>query len=69
MQRDENRSGTSSDDEDKDKSGERPSEDALERMEEKLEAAQADQKNLFLIIFQVCLLIFFLFFSLHGNYY
>ncbi|KAG7169403.1 Nuclear cap-binding protein subunit 1-like [Homarus americanus] len=30
----------------------RPSEEEIERMEEKLEAAQADQKNLFLIIFQ-----------------
>lgn len=32
--------------------GEKPSEDQVERLEEKLEAAQADQKNLFLIIFQ-----------------
>lgn len=32
---------------------EKPSEEMVERMEEKLEAAQADQKNLFLIIFQV----------------
>lgn len=31
---------------------EKPSEEMVERMEEKLEAAQADQKNLFLIIFQ-----------------
>lgn len=57
LRRAESRSGTSSEDEDnvnKDKSGgERPSEDVVERMEEKLEAAQADQKNLFLIIFQV----------------
>ncbi|KAJ1532147.1 hypothetical protein ONE63_000771 [Megalurothrips usitatus] len=30
----------------------KPSEEVVERMEEKLEAAQADQKNLFLIIFQ-----------------
>ena len=30
----------------------RPTEEEIERMEEKLEAAQADQKNLFLIIFQ-----------------
>ena len=30
-----------------------PSEEMLERMEEKLEAAQSEQKNLFLIIFQV----------------
>jgi nuclear cap-binding protein subunit 1 len=39
--------GTSGDDK------ERPSEEMVERMEERLEAAQADQKNLFLIIFQV----------------
>lgn len=32
--------------------GEKPTEEVVERMEEKLEAAQADQKNLFLIIFQ-----------------
>jgi nuclear cap-binding protein subunit 1 len=51
LRRAESRSGSSSD-EDKDK-GERPSEDVLERMEEKLEAAQGDQKNLFLIIIQV----------------
>lgn len=31
---------------------EKPTEDMVERMEERLEAAQADQKNLFLIIFQ-----------------
>jgi len=31
---------------------EKPSEEAVEKLEEKLEAAQADQKNLFLIIFQ-----------------
>uniref|UniRef100_T1JFR4 MIF4G-like type 2 domain-containing protein n=1 Tax=Strigamia maritima TaxID=126957 RepID=T1JFR4_STRMM len=31
---------------------ERPTEEMIERMEERLEAAQADQKNLFLIIFQ-----------------
>ncbi|XP_044756316.1 nuclear cap-binding protein subunit 1 [Coccinella septempunctata] len=31
---------------------EKPTEEMVERMEEKLEAAQADQKNLFLIIFQ-----------------
>jgi len=30
-------------------------EEMVERMEEKLEMAQADQKNLFLIVFQVCL--------------
>lgn len=52
LQRAGNQSGSSSEDEDKDKS-ERPSEEVVERMEEKLEAAQADQKNLFLIIFQV----------------
>ncbi|XP_063973553.1 nuclear cap-binding protein subunit 1 [Diachasmimorpha longicaudata] len=53
MRRAESKSGSSSEEEDgnKDK-GERPSEEVLERMEEKLEAAQADQKNLFLIIFQ-----------------
>ena len=34
------------------KSEEKPSEDQVEKMEERLEAAQADQKNLFLIIFQ-----------------
>lgn len=34
-------------------SGQPPTEEIVERMEEKLEAAQADQKNLFLIIFQV----------------
>lgn len=56
LRRAESRSGSSSDDEDKDK-GERPSEEVVERMEEKLEAAQADQKNLFLIIFQVCFLL------------
>ena len=33
--------------------GEKPTEEQVERLEEKLEAAQADQKNLFLIIFQV----------------
>ncbi|EEB13531.1 Nuclear cap-binding protein subunit, putative [Pediculus humanus corporis] len=32
---------------------EKPTEEMVDRMEEKLEAAQADQKNLFLIIFQV----------------
>lgn len=52
LRRVENRSGSSSEDEDKEKS-DRPSEEVVERMEEKLEAAQADQKNLFLIIFQV----------------
>ena len=33
--------------------GEKPTEEHVEKLEEKLEAAQADQKNLFLIIFQV----------------
>lgn len=32
---------------------EKPTEEMVDRMEERLEAAQADQKNLFLIIFQV----------------
>ena len=32
---------------------EKPTEEQVERLEERLEAAQADQKNLFLIIFQV----------------
>ncbi|KAH0999365.1 nuclear cap-binding protein subunit 1 [Dendroctonus ponderosae] len=36
----------------KQEDAEKPSEEMVERMEEKLEAAQADQKNLFLIIFQ-----------------
>ena len=31
---------------------EKPTEEQVEKLEEKLEAAQADQKNLFLIIFQ-----------------
>merc|ERR1711936_1524244 len=31
---------------------EKPSEEVVEKLEERLEAAQADQKNLFLIIFQ-----------------
>ena len=55
LRRAESRSGTSSEDEDnnKERNREKPSEDVVERMEEKLEAAQADQKNLFLIIFQV----------------
>ena len=30
-----------------------PTEEAIERMEERLETAQKEQKNLFLIIFQV----------------
>jgi len=36
----------------KSKPAERPTEDQVEKLEDKLEAAQADQKNLFLIIFQ-----------------
>merc|ERR1740123_3006518 len=36
----------------REKSGGKPSEDQVEKLEERLEAAQADQKNLFLIIFQ-----------------
>lgn len=35
----------------------------VERMEERLEAAQADQKNLFLIVFQVRLVYFALAFE------
>ena len=42
------------------KSGEKPSEEQVEKLEEKLEAAQADQKNLFLIIFQVCIFFYVL---------
>jgi nuclear cap-binding protein subunit 1 len=38
--------------------GEKPTEEQVERLEEKLEAAQADQKNLFLIIFQVFYMLF-----------
>lgn len=51
----ERRSGRESDDSssDEDDQRPRPSEEDIERMEEKLEAAQSDQKNLFLIIFQV----------------
>ncbi len=33
--------------------GEKPTEEQVEKLEEKLESAQGDQKNLFLIIFQV----------------
>lgn len=36
----------------KQEDADKPTEEMVERMEEKLEAAQADQKNLFLIIFQ-----------------
>ena len=45
----------------------RPTEEEIESMEEKLEAAQADQKNLFLIIFQVKRLTFFLYFQFEIN--
>ena len=31
-----------------------PTEEQIEELEEKLESAQSEQKNLFLIIFQVC---------------
>merc|ERR1712088_806827 len=37
---------------DKSEKGEKPTEEHVEKLEERLEAAQADQKNLFLIIFQ-----------------
>ena len=46
---------------------EKPTEEHVERLEEKLEAAEADQKNLFLIIFQVYLT-FHLEFQLTSNY-
>lgn len=51
----ERRTGRESDDSssDEDDQRPRPSEEDIERMEEKLEGAQSDQKNLFLIIFQV----------------
>lgn len=54
----ERRTGNESDDSSSDEEEQRPrpSEEEIERMEEKLEGAQADQKNLFLIIFQVSLL-------------
>ncbi|CAL4099178.1 unnamed protein product [Meganyctiphanes norvegica] len=50
----ERHSGRDSDDSssDEEDSRPRPTEEEIERMEEKLEAVQADQKNLFLIIFQ-----------------
>nr|XP_027217163.1 nuclear cap-binding protein subunit 1-like isoform X1 [Penaeus vannamei] len=50
----ERRAGNESEDSSSDEEEQRPrpSEEEIERMEEKLEAAQADQKNLFLIIFQ-----------------
>lgn len=47
------RAETDSDESEDDNREGKPTEDMVERMEEKLEAAQADQKNLFLIIFQV----------------
>ena len=53
------------------KSGEKPSEDQVEKLEERLEAAQADQKNLFLIIFQVKATFFpnyFFFFNIDDNH-
>ncbi|KAF7274782.1 hypothetical protein GWI33_012551 [Rhynchophorus ferrugineus] len=54
LARAEESSESESEDEEKKKQedSEKPSEEMVERMEEKLEAAQADQKNLFLIIFQ-----------------
>lgn len=52
-----NRPPVSSDSEDEQppqiKTEEKVTEEMVERMEEKLESAQGDQKNLFLIIFQV----------------
>ena len=39
---------------DEDPARPRPTDEEIEKMEDKLETAQADQKNLFLIIFQVC---------------
>ena len=47
---------------DEDTAGPRPTEEEMESMEEKLETAQADQKNLFLIIFQVSCFLGLLFF-------
>lgn len=45
--------------------GDKPTEETVERMEEKLESAQSDQKNLFLIIFQVLFLFsYYLIYSL-----
>lgn len=47
-------SESDSDNESKNADGkEKPTAETIDRMEETLEAAQADQKNLFLIIFQV----------------
>lgn len=48
-----NGSSDSEDEEPQIKSEEKVTEEMVERMEEKLESAQGDQKNLFLIIFQV----------------
>ena len=45
--------GSSGDESDDSRGDDRPTEEMLERMEERLESAQGDQKNLFLIIFQV----------------
>ncbi len=46
-------SSDSEDEEPQIKTEEKVTEEMVERMEEKLESAQGDQKNLFLIIFQV----------------
>lgn len=53
--RERQRSGDSSSGEDSDSGGRRnkPTEEMLEKKDEQLEQAQSDQKNLFLIIFQV----------------
>ncbi|KAH0556545.1 nuclear cap-binding protein subunit 1 [Cotesia glomerata] len=51
LRRTERGSGSSSEEDEANKDTERPTEDAVEGMEEKLEAAESDQKNLFLIIF------------------
>lgn len=48
-----NGSSDSEEEEPQIKSEEKVTEEMVERMEEKLESAQGDQKNLFLIIFQV----------------
>lgn len=41
-------------------------EEMVERMEEKLEMAQADQKNLFLIVFQVYVYFYLCVFYIHN---
>ncbi len=41
------------DDEEDDEDEDVPNEEMIERMEDRLDAAQSEQKNLFLIIFQV----------------